>query len=188
MSPDAVGASVPAPAAGRVRAVLGLGSNVGDRLELLQSALDTLDDTPGIDVAVVSPAYDTVPVGGPPDQPLYLNAVALVDTVLSARALLERCRTVEDAYGRIRAERWGPRTLDIDIITYDGEISDDPVLTLPHPRAAERAFVLVPWAAVEPAAVLPGAGSVAELAAALSGKASDVVRRDDLVLRLPEDR
>lgn len=174
---------VPAPATGRVRAVLSLGSNQGDRLEMLQAAVDTLGDAPGIDVVAISPVYETAAVGGPPDSPPYLNAVILVDTSMSARTLLERCLAVEDAYGRTREVRWGPRTLDIDIIDHAGEFSDNPALTLPHPRAAERAFVLVPWAAVDPAADLPGVGPVAEIAL----PSPDVVGRDDLVLRLPED-
>lgn len=176
---------LPAPATGRVRSVLSIGSNLGDRLEMLQGAVDTLHDTPGIDVIAVSPVYETEPVGGPPDQPTYLNAVVVIDTMLSARTLLERCQAIEEAYGRERTEeRWGPRTLDIDLITHAGEISAEPGLTLPHPRARERAFVLVPWAAVDPDAELPGVGPVADIPVPNGSK---VVCRDDLALRLPED-
>ena len=97
------------------RAVLSIGSNEGDRLAFLQAAVDSLADTPQTDVLAVSPVYETDPVGGP-DQPDFLNAVVVVETVLSARTLVERAHAVEDAYERVRAERWGPRTLDIDLI------------------------------------------------------------------------
>jgi 2-amino-4-hydroxy-6-hydroxymethyldihydropteridine diphosphokinase len=158
------------------RAVLALGSNLGDRLGMLQAALDALGKMPGVQVVAVSGVYETAPVGGPPGQDPYLNAVILVDTTLLASVLLERCLAVEGALGRHRTERWGPRTLDIDVITYDDQVSADEALTLPHPRAYERAFVLVPWLSVDQGATLPGRGRVAELAAA---------RRTDLRLHVP---
>jgi 2-amino-4-hydroxy-6-hydroxymethyldihydropteridine diphosphokinase len=108
--------------------------------------------------------YETVPVGGPP-QPDYLNAVVLADVTIPARDLLDRLHEVEAAFDRVRKVRWGPRTLDIDIITVAGEQSDDPDLTLPHPRAHERAFVLAPWHDADPGAMLPGRGPVADLLA-----------------------
>jgi dihydroneopterin aldolase/2-amino-4-hydroxy-6-hydroxymethyldihydropteridine diphosphokinase len=101
-------------------------------------------------------------VGGP-DQDDYLNAVLLADSRLPAREILARCMAAEQAAGRVRTERWGPRTLDVDIICYGDEISTDPELTLPHPRAHERGFVLVPWLEVAPDARLPGHGPVATL-------------------------
>lgn len=165
------------------RAVLALGSNLGDRLGMLQGALDALGKMPGVDVVAVSGVYETAPVGGPPGQDPYLNAVILVDTRLSASVLLERCLAVEGALGRHRTERWGPRTLDIDVITYDDQVSADEALTLPHPRAYERAFVLVPWLSVDQGATLPGRGRVAELAAAR--RTDSVVARTDLRLHVP---
>jgi 2-amino-4-hydroxy-6-hydroxymethyldihydropteridine diphosphokinase len=105
-------------------------------------------------------------VGGPP-QPDYLNAVLLIQTGLPPRDLLDKLHGVEAGFGRVRAERFGPRTLDIDIISYDGQVSDDPVLTLPHPRAHERVFVLLPWSDLDPGAELPGHGPVAGLLAGL---------------------
>lgn len=148
---------------GEVRAVLGLGSNLGDRLDILQGAVQALIDAPGIDVVAISPVYETEPVGGPAGQPPYLNAVIIVSTRLAAATLLERCHSVEDTFDRIRAERWGPRTLDIDLISYDEQVSGSAALTLPHPRAHERAFVLAPWYDVDPAAQVLGRGSVADL-------------------------
>ena len=165
------------------RAVLALGSNLGDRLGMLQGALDALGKMPGVDVVAVSGVYETAPVGGPPGQNPYLNAVILVDTRLSASVLLERCLAVEGAFGRCRTERWGPRTLDIDVITYDDQVSADEALTLPHPRAYERAFVLVPWLSVDQGATLPGRGRGAELAAAR--RTDSVVTRTDLRLHVP---
>ncbi len=116
----------------------------------------------------VSPVYETVPVGGPP-QPDYLNAVLLARTTLPSRALLDRLHEVEAAFDRVREVRWGPRTLDIDIISVAGEESTGPELTLPHPRAHERAFVLAPWHDVDPDAVLPGHGPVAILLDGVDG-------------------
>jgi 2-amino-4-hydroxy-6-hydroxymethyldihydropteridine diphosphokinase len=165
------------------RAVLALGSNLGDRLGMLQGALDALGKMPGVDVVAVSGVYETAPVGGPPGQDPYLNAVILLDTTLPASVLLERCLAVEGAFGRHRTERWGPRTLDIDVITYDDQVSADEALTLPHPRAYERAFVLVPWLSVDQGATLPGRGRVAELAAAR--RTDSVVTRTDLRLHVP---
>jgi 2-amino-4-hydroxy-6-hydroxymethyldihydropteridine diphosphokinase len=146
------------------QAVLALGSNLGDRGEILQGGVDAIAGIDGVRAVAVSPVYETVPVGGPP-QPDYLNAVLLVATSLPSRELLDRLHEVEAAFDRVRAVRWGPRTLDIDIITVAGEHSADPDLTLPHPRAHERAFVLAPWHDADPDAVLPGYGRVADLLA-----------------------
>ncbi|MFE0650278.1 2-amino-4-hydroxy-6-hydroxymethyldihydropteridine diphosphokinase [Streptomyces sp. NPDC059534] len=166
-------------------AVLALGANLGNRLETLQGAVDALADTPGLRVKAVSPVYETEPWGVEPgSQPSYLNAVALVRTTLPPSSLLERAQAVEEAFHRVREERWGARTLDVDIITYADVVSEDPVLTLPHPRAHQRAFVLAPWQDIDPEAQLPGHGTVAALLAALGR--DDVTPRVDLELRLPE--
>jgi 2-amino-4-hydroxy-6-hydroxymethyldihydropteridine diphosphokinase len=138
--------------------VLALGSNLGQRLENLQGGVDSLFDAPGLKFTAVSPVFETDPVGGP-EQPAYLNAVLLADTSLPPRTLLDRCHAVEAVLGRVRTEVWGPRTLDVDLIVYGDEVSDDPELTLPHPRAGERAFVLAPWLAADPEAELPGAAA-----------------------------
>lgn len=145
------------------RGVLALGSNVGERFNNLQGAVSTLADTPEVVVVGVSPVYETTPVGGPEDQRDFLNAVVAIDTTLSAHTLLERCLAVEDAYGREREERNGPRTLDVDLIVLGERLADDEELKLPHPRAHERAFVLKPWADIEPDAEIPGQGRVADL-------------------------
>ncbi|MFE7542756.1 2-amino-4-hydroxy-6-hydroxymethyldihydropteridine diphosphokinase [Streptomyces platensis] len=167
------------------RAVISLGSNLGNRLEILQGAVDALEDTPGLRVKAVSPVYETVPWGvDPGSQPSYFNAVVLIKTTLPPSSLLERGQAIEEAFERVRDERWGPRTIDVDILAYQDVVSDDPRLTLPHPRAHERAFVLVPWHDIDPEAVVPGRGAVAEL---LSAVGSDGVEpRADLELRLPE--
>ena len=160
--------------------VLALGSNLGDRLASLQGGVDALCARPGLSGVQVSPVYETAPVGGPA-QPEYLNAVLVAATTLSARAILDRCQEAENALGRVRTERWGPRTLDVDVIVYGTEVSDDPELTLPHPRAHERAFVLAPWHDVDPGAVIPGRGRVADLLAAVG--TADVRLCPDATLR-----
>ncbi|PAX82426.1 2-amino-4-hydroxy-6-hydroxymethyldihydropteridine diphosphokinase, partial [Streptomyces albidoflavus] len=142
-------------------AVISLGSNLGNRLETLQGAVDALEDTPGLRVKAVSPVYETEPWGvDPGSQPSYFNAVAVIRTTLPPGSLLERAQAVEEAFHRVRDERWGPRTLDVDIVAYAGVVSADPELTLPHPHAHERAFVLAPWHDVDPEAELPGQGPV----------------------------
>jgi 2-amino-4-hydroxy-6-hydroxymethyldihydropteridine diphosphokinase len=167
------------------RAVVSLGANLGNRLETLQGAVDALEDTPGIRVKAVSPVYETEPWGVEPgSQPSYFNAVAVLKTTLPPSSLLERAHAVEEAFHRVRDERWGPRTLDVDIVAYADLLSDDPQLTLPHPRAHERAFVLAPWHDVDPEAELPGRGPVADLLAAVTREG--VTPRADLELRLPE--
>ncbi|PNE36819.1 2-amino-4-hydroxy-6-hydroxymethyldihydropteridine diphosphokinase [Streptomyces sp. A1-5] len=167
------------------RAVISLGSNLGNRLETLQGAVDALEDTPGVRVKAVSPVYETEPWGVAPDsQPSYFNAVVLIKTTLPPESLLERGHAIEEAFERVRDERWGPRTIDVDILAYQDVVSDDPRLTLPHPRAHERAFVLVPWHDIDPEAEVPGRGAVAAL---LSGVGAEGVNlRADLELRLPE--
>jgi 2-amino-4-hydroxy-6-hydroxymethyldihydropteridine diphosphokinase len=144
--------------------VLALGSNLGDRLANLQRGLAILC-APGLRCTAVSAVFETAPVGGPA-QDDYLNAVLLAVSALPATEILARCQQAEAALHRVRAVRWGPRTLDVDIIACGDEISADPALTLPHPRAHERAFVLAPWLDVAPDAVLPGQGSIARLLAA----------------------
>jgi len=161
--------------------VLALGSNLEDRRDILQGSVDAIAGIPEVQVMAVSPVYETVPVGGPP-QPDYLNAVILARTTLPSRSLLDRLHGVEAAFDRVREVRWGPRTLDIDIITVAGEVSADPELTLPHPRAHERAFVLAPWLDVDPNAVLPGHGLVATLLAATDQSG---IRRSPMVVTVP---
>jgi 2-amino-4-hydroxy-6-hydroxymethyldihydropteridine diphosphokinase len=169
--------------AGRSSAVvLSLGSNLGDRLANLQLGLDVLASG-GLDLRAASSVYETDPVGGV-DQADYLNAVLLAASSLPPGDILTRCAAAEAAAGRVRTQRWGPRTLDVDIIVCGSVVSADPVLTLPHPRAHERAFVLVPWLELDPRAVLPGWGPVAALLTAVP--AAGVRRRPDLRLTLPD--
>jgi 2-amino-4-hydroxy-6-hydroxymethyldihydropteridine diphosphokinase len=151
------------------RAVLSLGANLGDRAGTLRGALTTLADE-GVLVAR-STLYETPP-WGPVEQPPYLNAVAVVRGPRTAADWLARAQELEQAAGRTRDVRWGARTLDVDVVTVTADdgtpvIADDPELTLPHPRAHERAFVLVPWAVLDPTAELPGRGRVSDLLAAL---------------------
>ena len=141
------------------RAVIALGSNLGDRGRTLSLAVDALRSLPGFTVTSVSPIVESEPVGGP-DQPPYLNAVVVGRTTLAAADLLDALHRIEAAHGRTRDVRWGARTLDLDLIqvgtpgSAEEVVSDDETLTLPHPRAGERAFVLVPWAAADPDARL----------------------------------
>lgn len=151
---------------------LALGSNVGDRLATLQGALDDLAAVPGLDLAEVSSVYQTAPVGGP-EQDDFLNVVAVGNTTLEPLALLAATQGVEDRWHRTREVHWGPRTLDIDILAIGADRMDLPGLEVPHPRAHERGFVLVPWAEVAPQQQVAGHGRVAALAAAIG---SDGVR------------
>jgi dihydroneopterin aldolase/2-amino-4-hydroxy-6-hydroxymethyldihydropteridine diphosphokinase len=154
-----------------VRAALALGANIGDRAAALQAAVDALDSATR--VVAVSAIFETTPVGGPP-QPDFYNAVVVVDTELAAVELLALAHRIEDAAGRVRLERWGPRSLDVDVLAYGDARSDDPVLTLPHPRAHERGFVLLPWLDADPEARIEGLGAVADLAGTVD---ADGVRR-----------
>lgn len=153
-----------------VPVVLATGSNLGDSRQLLAEALAGVEGHPQITVTAVSPLARTAPVGGVV-QPDFLNQVILVDTTLSAAGLLAYCHDLEQAAARVRDIRWGPRTLDVDIITYDDVHSDHPDLTLPHPRAHERAFVLAPWSWADPHAILADT-PVAQLAAAADDAAT----------------
>lgn len=121
------------------RAFLALGSNLGDRWAQLRTAVGAIPD-----VVAVSPVYETAPVGGPEGQGTFLNCVVELDTDLSPRELLELCRSLETAAQRVRVERWGPRTLDVDVLLVGDQSVDEPDLTVPHPRMWERSFVLVP--------------------------------------------
>jgi len=163
------------------RAVLSIGSNLGDRPAYLQSVLDRLGGQGryGAAALAVSPVYQTAPWGGI-EQDDYLNAVLVAaSSALDPLDWLRLGQECERAAGRVRELRWGPRTLDVDIVDVDGEPLDRADLTLPHPRAHERAFVLVPWLAVDPDARLPGRGRVADLVAALPPRERDGVRRRD---------
>jgi 2-amino-4-hydroxy-6-hydroxymethyldihydropteridine diphosphokinase len=131
------------------RAYLGLGSNLGDRLTHLQRAIDALAATDGIEVVAVSRVYETAPVGGP-EQDDFLNAVLAVDTTLDPAALLAAAQAAEQGEQRVRTVRWGPRTLDVDILRYGDERVSTPDLEIPHPRMEERAFVLAPLHDVAP--------------------------------------
>jgi 2-amino-4-hydroxy-6-hydroxymethyldihydropteridine diphosphokinase len=166
------------------RVVLSLGSNLGERYPNLQGGLNALADTPDVWVTGVSAVYETAPLESPDDAGLFLNAVVLADTTLSADRLLDRALAIEDAYDRQRSGvRNAPRTLDIDLIVFGDKVCKTEELELPHPRAAERAFVLRPWFDLEPDAEIPGYGAVAALLDKVGEEG--VVRRDDLVLDLP---
>ena len=138
------------------RCVVALGANLGDRPATLRAAVGELAATPGITVVGRSPMVSTRPVGGPAGSPDYLNAVVELAVTLSPEELLDVCQGVEHRHGRERSVRWGPRTLDLDIVCFHGVRSSDPRLLLPHPRARERAFVLLPWSLLDPDATLEG--------------------------------
>ncbi len=164
------------------RCVLAIGSNLGERLANLQGAVNSLADTPEVWVTAVSPVYESEPVDAPEGSKDFLNAVILADTTLSARTLLDRALAIEDAFGRERGEPGAPRTLDVDLIMVGERRANDDDLSLPHPKAYGRAFVLAPWNDLEADAELLDHGPVAEL---LEKAGSDgLVRRDDIALHL----
>lgn len=160
------------------RAVLSVGSNVGDRFAHLQGAVDAVRPF----LVAVSPVYETPP-WGPVAQENFLNAVLLVqDDAAGPSTWLARAQATERAAGRARDVRWGPRTLDVDLVAVDDVRSADPQLTLPHPRAVERAFVLVPWLAVDPDARLPEGAIASVLDGLPAADVAGVRMRRDLVL------
>ena len=159
------------------RVAFSLGSNLGDRAANLQQGVRCLGSDEGIHGLVVSPVYQTDPVGGP-DQGEFLNAVVVADTTLQPREVLDLALRCETESGRVRVERWGPRTLDVDVLAIDAIASDDPELMLPHPRATERAFVLVPWRDVDAEFVVDGR-PVTEWQALVGDEG---VRKTDIVL------
>lgn len=150
------------------RAFLGLGSNLGDRLAELRRAVAALPD-----VVAVSPVYETAPVGGP-EQGAFLNLVVELDTARGPRELLDVCRRLEAEAQRVRQERWGPRTLDVDVLWVDGEIVDDPDLQVPHPRMWQRRFALAPLADLAPDLVPAALVDAAEGAVSRLGRLEDL--------------
>jgi 2-amino-4-hydroxy-6-hydroxymethyldihydropteridine diphosphokinase len=158
-------------------AYLGLGSNLGNRLAFLRGGRDILADSPAIELVQASGVYETEAVGGPPDNPFFLNAVLEIQTSLGPRQLLEVCLAAENEFGRSRPVRWAPRTLDVDILFYADQVLAEEDLIIPHPRLQERAFVLVPLKEIVPdlrhplldqtitdlAAVSPGASELVPL-------------------------
>ncbi|MCR4526919.1 2-amino-4-hydroxy-6-hydroxymethyldihydropteridine diphosphokinase [Kocuria rhizophila] len=162
-----------------LRCVVALGANLGDRITALREAVRELAATPGIALLATSPVVRTRSVGGPEGSPDYLNAVVELSSDLTPFELLEVCQGIEHRHGRTREVRWGPRTLDLDVICVAGARSTDPRLELPHPRAAQRAFVLRPWALMDPAAELDGV-PVARLADAAPDREDLVVTEHTL--------
>jgi len=152
-----------------IRAVIAMGANLGDRAKTIATAIERLGATDGVDVVAVSELVETVAIrlDGPDDaHPNYLNGVAIADTTMSAASLLAVLHTIEDDHGRTRTERWGDRTLDLDLIVF-GDLIEDGNLVIPHPRAHERSFVLGPWLSLDPNAVIPGRGPVRDLLTAV---------------------
>ena len=160
----------PRPGRDPLTAVIALGSNLGDRVATIHRAIERISRLPLVDDVRLSALHETVAVrvdGPDADAPAYINAVALVTTRLAPQVLLGLLHAIEEERGRERSERWGDRTLDLDLIAYGDVRSDDPHVLLPHPRAAERLFVLEPWLSLDPDAELPGIGRVADLIEAL---------------------
>lgn len=147
------------------RVALSLGANLGDRVVALQHAVDVLSGLG--EIVGLSDVYETDPVGGP-EQPEYYNAVVIVETDASPGEVLSTAQRAERGKGRTREIRWGPRTLDVDVLAFGDRVSDDPDLTLPHPRATERAFVMIPWAQADPQFVLPDGRTVAAVRDAIA--------------------
>ena len=157
-----------------ITAYLGLGSNLGDRAKNIQQALRDLASLPTIRVTAVSSFYETAPVGIT-DQPDFVNAVAAIETSLTPEELLDAVLTVEKKQGRVRTQRWGPRVIDVDVLTYGDERRVTPMLTLPHPRLGERAFVIVPLAEIAPNLVLPGQSETMKKKAERIEKAGNIL-------------
>lgn len=169
------------------RAVIALGANLGDRGSTLRAAAAAVAALPGVRPVSSSREVESVAVtldGPDTAKPRYRNAVVVVDTDLAPQELLDALHGIEDEHGRTREVRWGDRTLDLDVVTFGDERIDTATLTVPHPRAHERAFVLAPWADADPGAVLPGHGPVVDLLAALG---DDTVRVDEPRLLEPAD-
>ena len=150
------------------KVVIAYGGNLGDVRSTIQSALALIESNPKIQLGKTSSLFEShalTPDGIDQSKPRYLNGVATLSTTLKPKQLWRFLNEVENHFGRIRLERWASRTLDIDIISFGDQLIEKKSLVIPHPRARDRAFVLVPWAEIEPEAVLPGAGKVSELAA-----------------------
>lgn len=159
-----------------VCAVVALGANLGDRAQTMAAAVDELARLPLTELIAAADPIESVAVtvdGPDAAAPAYLNSVAVLNTRLAPTVLLDYLHAIEERHGRERRVRWGDRTLDLDLIAYGDVRSDTPTLLLPHPRAAERSFVLAPWLQVDPDAVLPGRGPVADLLAALEAADED---------------
>lgn len=153
-----------------MRAFVGLGSNLGEREALIRQALDELAALPDTTLIRVSSLYDTEPVGEI-EQPRFLNAVAMLDTELTARRLLWNLQRIEARLGRTRTQRWGPRTMDLDLLLFGDQVIEEEDLRLPHPELARRAFVLIPLVELEPGLVIPPSGlTVVQLLARLEHK------------------
>lgn len=164
------------------QAVLAFGSNMGDRHGRIQGGVSTLEDTPEVTVVAISSVYETEPIGATDGSDKFLNAVVLIDTTLTVHTLLDRALAIEDAFGRERSEPGAPRTLDVDLIIVGDRIADDEQLVLPHPRAHERGFVLVPWLEIDPEGEIPGKGFVADLISGVD--TTGVIKREDLEIIL----
>lgn len=167
------------------KVVLSLGSNLGDSVAILTEAVEYLAETPGLILVDISPVYQTTPEGDGPEQPDFLNLVVLAETTLEPLTILDRAQAIEENFGRERTVSNGPRTLDIDVIMV-GKRGSEEDIELPHPRAHERAFVLVPWLDVDPTGEIAGQGSIAELVEDVDR--SGLTRRDDIVIANPAQR
>jgi len=171
VAPAAAGGGAAAPAASApVRACVGLGANLGDPVAQMRTALGAIARLPSTHVASVSSIYRSAPVGYL-DQPDFYNAVVALDTRLPPQALLDALLAIEQEGGRTREFRNAPRLLDLDLLLYGDQVVDLPHLTVPHPRLAGRAFVLLPLAEIAPGCVVPGLGPLADLAPAVAGQA-----------------
>ena len=158
-------------------AVLSLGGNLGNREQTISEAIDEIADLKGVKLKAQSSLYETVALtvaGEDEKAPKFLNCVVKIETRLEPKKLLKKLFEIENNHGRVRLERWGPRTLDIDIIVYGNELLQTKTLQIPHPRAHQRGFVLIPWAEIDSEAILPGHGSVAKLAAKFSSSVQAV--------------